>query len=1832
MAEFKLGRIRFIWKGQWATFTSYVRDDIVQYGGKTYICILAHTASAQLEIDLNNIQPKWEQFGDGVSWEADWQVATYYKTNDIVKNGGYLYVCNEGHTSAATPEEGLELDISKWDLFAEGISYQAIWATSTKYRVNDIIKYGSSTFICITAHTSAATDAEGLEADQASWNLFSQGLDWKGDWDVAIRYKKYDIVRYGGQVYVCNTGHTSAATEAEGLEANQAAWDSFSRGIEYLQDWVTATRYKVNDVVKYGAGLWICTTAHTASAEFPTDTANWASFVPGLEFEDSWSSSTVYNIGDFVTYGGYSYVARTNHTNSIPSGNPIDWAIYLTGFNLIGDWDIVTNYKVGDVVRVGGYTYLAILDSVGYTPPNATYWAKLNEGFQWKDVWADITDYNIGDVVRQGDFSYIAVQTHTSSAGDSPSADAIGAYWNLMVAGTEEYILTTQGDLLYYGGAGPVRLPIGEPGQILKVNSAGDAPEWAYYGLVDNVYYVSVNGTNLPAPDYGVTLDRPWQSVKYACAQILNATQNPNAKYLIDQNIEFIAAETVEWIDYQIANNIAPYTSSFEYDKEICRRDITRLVKHVAYDLSHGGNVESRKAALAYFGSLWAYFVYNQAKCERDVSLLVEAVAYDLTFDSNYRSISSALRYLSGSALVVTNTQRLQTVYALKQSKIYSIAELTDPTAIARATALWDEIIDIVANGVTAADTYVYPTPTGGSNNASDANILAARDQLVANKAFLQDEIIAWIATQVEAGTAPFATTFTYDSIACKRDVGFIVDALIYDLTYGGNLQTYDAAKAYFDASVAQYGPGEKDETVAALVRLRTIVGQVIQEQAVTKSLSNALLQDVSGTPATGTEAAIAQALVQSIETTITSDGATLPTKTAPDITWAGATLQSEFAALTFAKTNIATSTTAWINDKVLNAGNTYVTGQETQTIAAITYAISLVSDAVLANTAPTSNYQTLNGVASPVAQTIDLVYTSETGTDTLFTNLANSTVIASLTAGDTTTLPAEQVVNNTIFIKTGTYAEELPIVLPANTVIVGDELRSTRITPNGASETSDMFYVRNGCGIRNMTLSGLTGSLTSPNAYGTSRPTAGAYVSLDPGEGPEDRLAWTHSRSTYVQNVSTFGTGCIGLKVDGALHNGGNDSIVANDFTQILSDGIGYWVTNLGRSELVSVFTYYNHIGYLAENGGKIRATNGNNSYGAFGSVAEGIDVTEIPITATVNNQYSQAIIDQVYTDGEQILAIGFVAAGVAYTDSTTAITTINGASGVADSNRTQGVYTASGSSSGTGTGQEFEITIGSTGAVELITIKKGGIDHAQSDVITFIAADIGGTGTGFTTTVTAIGDATKYTIIGEGIDAAIASTNIRNGAVTQVQMLNTNSNFGGADYVRANNNAQTGTSTQITIANTDGQATGAYNGMAIFIDAGVGVGQYGYIDTFNAGSKIATVRKVSDGTPGWDHLVPGTAIEAVLDQTSNYTIEPRIIFSEPISGIRAFGRAMVQSGSLFQVNILEPGSGYTLPPTITIVDPNNTVEAPMLAKIGDGVLAQPTWADRGQGYTTATIAIEGDGYADIAQSGKYVFVEGMSDIPQNGANVEFIGTPALAGKIFKLVRTAELTGSTGNYKIRLQVSPDIDVDSEPTHGDSLGLRIRYSQVRLTGHDFLDIGTGNFADTNYPGIPLNLPNPARETVESGGGRVFYTSTDQDGNFRVGELFTVEQATGVASIAADNFSLSGLQELQLGSVGLGGTGAIINEFSTDGTFAANSDSIVPTQRAIRTYLNSQIGGGLSTLNVNTLIAGSIRVESDIITTTTGGQINVTVPVNFEKGVIGTPLALQYFLS
>lgn len=74
---------------------------------------------------------------------------------------------------------------------------------------------------------------------------------------------------------------------------------------------------------------------------------------------------------------------------------------------------------------------------------------------------------------------------------------------------------------------------------------------------------------------------------------------------------------------------------------------------------------------------------------------------------------------------------------------------------------------------------------------------------LTNNKQFITDEIIAWVNYRVTNSISPFAS-YTYSQASCRRDTGLLIDALIYDIRYGGNEKTIDICKNMWQGGVAQ--------------------------------------------------------------------------------------------------------------------------------------------------------------------------------------------------------------------------------------------------------------------------------------------------------------------------------------------------------------------------------------------------------------------------------------------------------------------------------------------------------------------------------------------------------------------------------------------------------------------------------------------------------------------------------------------------------------------------------------------------------------------------------------------------------------------------------------------------------------------------------------------------------------------------------------------------------------------------------------------------------------------------------------------------------------------
>lgn len=117
MADFKLGRLKFVWKGGWTTSTAYVKDDIVEYNGQGWVCEVPHT-SAGFPADRDS--GKWTKMSEGFSWKGAWNSGTTYQKNAVVN---YLSSAWISVTDNNTNNPPLTLPATvdpNWELYAAG--------------------------------------------------------------------------------------------------------------------------------------------------------------------------------------------------------------------------------------------------------------------------------------------------------------------------------------------------------------------------------------------------------------------------------------------------------------------------------------------------------------------------------------------------------------------------------------------------------------------------------------------------------------------------------------------------------------------------------------------------------------------------------------------------------------------------------------------------------------------------------------------------------------------------------------------------------------------------------------------------------------------------------------------------------------------------------------------------------------------------------------------------------------------------------------------------------------------------------------------------------------------------------------------------------------------------------------------------------------------------------------------------------------------------------------------------------------------------------------------------------------------------------------------------------------------------------------------------------------------------------------------------------------------------------------------------------------------------------------------------------------------------------
>ena len=129
-----------------------------------------------------------------------------------------------------------------------------------------------------------------------------------------------------------------------------------------------------------------------------------------------------------------------------------------------------------------------------------------------------------------------------------------------------------------------------------------------------------------------------------------------------------------------------------------------------------------------------------------------------------------------------------------------------------------------------ATQTYGYHYLTDSSkpvypkiNNKGAYN--AAASLIVLNRTFIQEEVIAWINDNILNEVFPFTESFRYNQGLCKRDVGLIIDAFVFDLRWGEYNRTVAAGLKYSQSDSALIAITDQlEEYLAVMDRIEELI------------------------------------------------------------------------------------------------------------------------------------------------------------------------------------------------------------------------------------------------------------------------------------------------------------------------------------------------------------------------------------------------------------------------------------------------------------------------------------------------------------------------------------------------------------------------------------------------------------------------------------------------------------------------------------------------------------------------------------------------------------------------------------------------------------------------------------------------------------------------------------------------------------------------------------------------------------------------------------------------------------------------------------------------
>jgi len=271
---------------------------------------------------------------------------------------------------------------------------------------------------------------------------------------------------------------------------------------------------------------------------------------------------------------------------------------------------------------------------------------------------------------------------------------------------------------------------------------------------------------------------------------------------------------------------------------------------------------------------------------------------------------------------------------------------------------------------------------------------------------------------------------------------------------------------------------------------------------------------------------------------------------------------------------------------------------------------------------------------------------------------------------------------------------------------------------------------------------------------------------------------------------------------------------------------------------------------------------------------------------------------------------------------------------------------------------------------------------------------------------------------------------------------------------------------------------------------DTAVYVGNGGQCDLTNSNSSFGTKGLVAEGigdeTSKCNDRYTGT-VSSTAAVSQNQIVVSGVGNNRPYDG-----QAVYFDRKYFVVSdikITNGGSGYTSAPIVNIdapTGPGVAVPAQAIATIENGKVTVVTVRNGGSQYT---------GVPSVTFSG--------------GGGSSAAATAEIDAIYYDVIEATKPSAGITTISLVQNLNNEVGVGITAYFA-------RQSFQIVSSHSFQYIGAGNTIESAYPsrgGVSI-IEN---EVITTDGGKINYTSTDQSGNFRIGDGLVINQATGTVS-------------------------------------------------------------------------------------------------------------------